>query len=262
MNSSPPAVQFYVKDFLCDLSVMLMTASERGAYWFLLMCCWLEGSIPNDPELLTGITKATKDEVANCLRQFVPCPADGTRLVHPYLEQQRERQQAFREAKSQAGRASGEARRTRKREGVVVKPSLPSQITSAGVGPDAGFDGDEWALRTLKQYPSWADPDAIVVPPSLGNLYMQVIEREQERQGGVLRAAEWFMGVVQEYARQHLDGQYIMSLEKFLRHGYAEVKPAEVATKYVPPESDEECEARLSREARERRRQSGDGGAS
>jgi hypothetical protein len=123
--------------------------------------------------------------------------------------------------------------------------------------PSADFDGSEWALRTFKAYPTWGDPDATVIPARLGDAYMQTIESEAPSRGGLIKTAQWFLEVTQEFARQSAgkEQQFIMGLEKFIRQGYAEVKMPSRATasRYIPAESDEECEKRLRAEARDRR---------
>ncbi len=122
--------------------------------------------------------------------------------------------------------------------------------------PD-NFDGSEWALRTFKAYPTWNDPSATVAPARLSDAYMATIEAEAPSRGGLLKTAEWFLEITQEFARQSAgkDPQFIMGLEKFLRQGYVEVKlPRANSGKHIPKESDEECEKRLRREGRERRR--------
>jgi hypothetical protein len=125
-------------------------------------------------------------------------------------------------------------------------------------GYDEAFDGSEWALKTFKEYPKWGDPDATVVPASLGELYMATIEAEAPARCGLLKTAEWLLDVTREFAKQSADTEpkFIPGLEKFLRQGYAEVKlptSRRLTGPYVPAESDEECEKRLREEARQRR---------
>ena len=124
-----------------------------------------------------------------------------------------------------------------------------------GYSFDDDFDGSEWALMTFKAYPKWGDPDATVAPARLSDVYMETIEREAPSRGGRLKAAEWFLAVTREFAKQSsvTDQKFIMQLEKFLRQGYVEVKlPRAIGGKHVPKESDEELSERLRREARER----------
>lgn len=120
------------------------------------------------------------------------------------------------------------------------------------------FDGSEWALRTMKEYPLWADPDAMVVHPRLADIYMQTIEAEAPSRGGLLRTAEWFLDVTREFAKQCAgkDSKFIMGLERFLRGGYVEVKlpfGQRKSSTLAPLESDEAAEKRLRAEARQRR---------
>jgi hypothetical protein len=99
--------------------------------------------------------------------------------------------------------------------------------------------------------------EATVAPARLAETYRQTIEAEAPSRGGLVRTAQWFLEVTREFARQSADRepQFIMGLDKFLRQGYAEVKmPRTAGSKYIPKESDEECEKRLREEARERRR--------
>ena len=132
---------------------------------------------------------------------------------------------------------------------VACPPHTPPTETSDE------FDGSEWALKTCKAYPSWTNQNATQVPPSYGYLYQDTIDREAGARGGRLAAAEWFLGLVQEYASQHPDpdDQYIMAIDKFLRQGYNEVKMPAKRKVYVPAETDEECAVRCQRENRERR---------
>ena len=45
--SKPPAFQFYAKDFISDMNVVMMSLEERGAYITLLSHLWIQGWLPN-----------------------------------------------------------------------------------------------------------------------------------------------------------------------------------------------------------------------
>jgi hypothetical protein len=144
--------------------------------------------------------------------------------------------------------------------GKGMGPGASNHVNSAEassvVQRDAEFDGSAWALATFKAYPTWGDPDATVAPARLADAYMRTIEAEAPSRGGLRKTAEWFLEVTREFDRQSAgkEPQFIMGLEKFIRQGYAEVKvPARAGTRYIPPESDEDCEKRLREEARQRR---------
>lgn len=108
-----PAFQFYPKDFLMDGNVAGMTLAERGAYITLICLCWQEHSIPADLTRLArmvGEPPAVFRRIWPALRPCFRASPDRGRLVHPRLEREREKQEAFRLRQSAAGRASAAAR--------------------------------------------------------------------------------------------------------------------------------------------------------
>jgi len=110
-----PAFQFYATDYLSDANVQMMTLEEEGAYIRLLCFCWIEGSIPNDPERLARLCKGGSTTLlTNVLNCFTQDPNDPSRLVHKRLEQEREKQRAWREKSAQGGRRSAHKRKTPK----------------------------------------------------------------------------------------------------------------------------------------------------
>jgi len=113
--SRSPCFQFYAAEYLADENVALMTLEEEGAYIRALAYCWREGSIPSEESklsrLLKGISNQPLTVVRNCFNQH---PTDPERLIHPRLEIEREKQRAWKEKSSEAGKKSGEARRMNK----------------------------------------------------------------------------------------------------------------------------------------------------
>ena len=59
MTEKAPAFQWYPKDYLSDLNVVVMTLEEEGAYRRLMDYCWLHGSIPDDMAALGAMCKNT-----------------------------------------------------------------------------------------------------------------------------------------------------------------------------------------------------------
>ena len=95
----PPAFQFYADDFVggtCDLS-----AADVGAYIRLLCYQWSRGAIPTEPEKLERVAggKVSPDVLAKF--------PDGK---NARMEQEREKQAAFREEQSRKGQAGAQAR--------------------------------------------------------------------------------------------------------------------------------------------------------
>lgn len=100
-----PAFQFYAADYLADESVQLMTLEEEGIYIRLLAYCWREGSIPADTASLSRLCKgASAETMAQPLGCFISHKRDASRLVHPRLENERKKQENFRQDRRNAGK--------------------------------------------------------------------------------------------------------------------------------------------------------------
>ena len=89
MTNKSPAFQFYPGDFLSDENVISMTFEEKGVYIVLLSNCWIQGSIPADPDkimrLLPGYVNENgmPSQVMDCFKEM---EGDSKRLVHPRLD--------------------------------------------------------------------------------------------------------------------------------------------------------------------------------
>ena len=114
MTLKRPAFQWYPKDYLTDLNVVGMTLEEEGAYRRLIDYCWLNGSIPADGRRMAPLCKCGPEKMAELWPSIAPCfrthPTDPKLLIHPRLEKELEKQDRYREMKSEAGRAGARAR--------------------------------------------------------------------------------------------------------------------------------------------------------
>jgi uncharacterized protein YdaU (DUF1376 family) len=112
-ESKAPAYQWYVRDWMSDEAVRLMTYEQRGILRELLDHQWLERSIPADVKQLArllGMPAAKFQRVwPPIAEKFVDI--GGGRLQNERLERSRTRLQEFRENKRQAGLKSAEVRR-------------------------------------------------------------------------------------------------------------------------------------------------------
>lgn len=106
MNKSP-AFQWYPRDILSSARVQELTLEEEGAYRRLLDFCWLNGSIPADPERCARlIGKGASTCIASAVQPlFTPHPDDPTKLIHDRLELEREKQEDNRNKKKAAAEA-------------------------------------------------------------------------------------------------------------------------------------------------------------
>lgn len=133
-----PAFQFYPADYLADEKVQLMTLEEEGAYLRSLAFCWREGSIPSDPQTLSRlIGKGCSVEIARVVQGCFNHPSkDASRMMHPRLECEREKQKQWIRKSSEGGKVSAEKRQKRAKESIrsemkggssgVVEPKVNS----------------------------------------------------------------------------------------------------------------------------------------
>jgi uncharacterized protein YdaU (DUF1376 family) len=102
-----PAFQFYPNDFLTDGNVAGMSLQERGAYITLICICWKERTLPLDISRLANMVGLPRRQFARIWPNIEPCfRQSGALLVHPRLEKEREKQDAFRRRQSDKGKAS------------------------------------------------------------------------------------------------------------------------------------------------------------
>jgi uncharacterized protein YdaU (DUF1376 family) len=296
----PPAFQLYPADFLADENVVVMTNQEAGCYIKLLCYCWREGSIPSEIPKIAKLCGESSSNMAQLWTAIEMCFSSAidnpSRLRHPRLERERKKQEQYRAERSESGTkganarwnmdlpgnngnstANGSASGSASKEPIAKNGSSSSSSsskTNTGNPPsfpnknpepeDPDFDGSEWTLKTCKAYPLWKDPDALTVSPALGNLYMEVVEREAPARGGKQAAAEWLLARVVQFAKQHKEAgtedRYIPSLKNWLTDGsYASVQ-IPVVRQQKPEMTQEEAialaqkrddEARVRKAARE-----------
>jgi uncharacterized protein YdaU (DUF1376 family) len=106
-----PAFQFYPKDFLTDENVVVMSLLERGAYITLICQCWIDGTIPADPERLAKMCGSPLSAFRKLWpaleRCFVAARNTPDRLIHPRLERERKKQADFRARQAENGAKGG-----------------------------------------------------------------------------------------------------------------------------------------------------------
>ncbi|MBG8552334.1 DUF1376 domain-containing protein [Hymenobacter sp. BT594] len=107
-----PAFQWYAADYLADERVTLLSLEAEGAYVRLLSYCWREGSIPANPALLSAMCKYADVKVIKAaLALFTKVGAPSGRLIHKRLEEERGKQEAFREKQIENGKRGGRPRK-------------------------------------------------------------------------------------------------------------------------------------------------------
>lgn len=112
MTNKPPAYPNYASDWLSGTAHL--TLEQQGAYKRILDHEWIDGPLPNDLEHIAQLigmsAKGTRFKKlwARIERHF-PTNGDGTRK-NKRLEEEREKQQKYRQRQANAGRISAERR--------------------------------------------------------------------------------------------------------------------------------------------------------
>ncbi len=108
------AYLWYPQDFLADRAVMLMTAEQEGVYRRLIDICWIEGSIPDDVNLLAALARVDPERMDELWRnasgthrtrlcdRFAPHGDAEGELIHERLEAERAKEQAHQTSRRSA----------------------------------------------------------------------------------------------------------------------------------------------------------------
>lgn len=132
-----PAFQFYAAEFLVDENVVLMTNREVGCYIKLMAYCWREGSIPSDVAKLARLCGEDGNAMVELWQNISVCfgfvESDPSRLIHPRLEAEREKQENHRNARAAAGKKGAEAKwaKDRKEDGNAMNLPMAKDGSSS-----------------------------------------------------------------------------------------------------------------------------------
>lgn len=150
-----PAFQFYPKDFLTDGRVAAMTLEECGAYIKLLCLCWTETTLPTEPRRLAqmiGCSPRAFERVWPALQVCFSQVDGGFR--HGRLDEEREKQELYRQRQAAAGRASAATKGLPKgnQTATTVQPRLNQ--TATGGQPDPQPDSSLLLRSPISDLPS------------------------------------------------------------------------------------------------------------
>lgn len=111
-----PYMQFYVADYLAD--TMHLTTEEHGAYMLLIMNYWQRGKpLDNSNDRLASVARLSNDRwisVQRTLEEFFEI--DGDLWIHHRIESELDHVRKQQKQRSQAGKASAKARKTKASE--------------------------------------------------------------------------------------------------------------------------------------------------
>lgn len=172
MSNKSPAFQFYPNDWLSAPEIVLMTPAEEGAYFRLLCYAWMNDGLPDDDEQLAALSRLGEGWSKGGSTKVRPCFVlrDG-RLHSPRLDQERQKQELWRQKSSQGGKASANARWGSEKKNLpegkggyeMVEPKCNSSSSSSSsiFSPNS----DEFRLARLlfdlirQRKPDYKEPD-------------------------------------------------------------------------------------------------------
>ena len=168
--------KFYPQDWLASATASGLSLAERGAYMTLLCVAWEHGGIPADTKRLAvmlGVSRQEFEELWGGLHaKWREHPDDPKRLVNPRQEDVRASQQRLYDARSEAGRLGGKAKRKQTSKQTQSKQASYDQEDSGLRTQDSGDqdtrdarardDGDRIGNHTgAADLASWCTTDAL-----------------------------------------------------------------------------------------------------
>lgn len=141
-------MKLYIGDYLRDTSHL--STAEHGAYLLLIMHAWTRnGALPAADDRLRTIAKMDRREWVRSRRTILEffIKGEGDTLRHKRIDRELANAAATARQRSDAGKASGEARQTQRKtngrstgvqrelNGLVQSPSLPSPPSSPPTPP-------------------------------------------------------------------------------------------------------------------------------
>lgn len=135
MEQTAPAFQLYASDTIADKHYRLMSLEERGLLMSLLCECWVNRSVPADPDALGKWLGFHGGEVKAALTSRVTSffsVCDGE-LINPKLERYRKELEERREKMSTGGK-KGAKTKWRKPFSHDDHPTSPPNEASMGAG--------------------------------------------------------------------------------------------------------------------------------
>jgi uncharacterized protein YdaU (DUF1376 family) len=157
MEQTAPAFQLYASDTIADKHYRLMSLEERGLLLSLLCECWVNRSVPADPDELGkwlgfqgGVIKAALS--SRVVSFFSPCNGE---LINPKLERYRKELEERREKMSKGGIRGAKAKWRKVSEGDSHPTNLPNGVA---MGSRVEARGKEKSRSESSERVTIADP--------------------------------------------------------------------------------------------------------
>lgn len=118
-----PAFQFYPKDWLTDINIIMMEPEERGLYIWALCHDWLEDGLTE--EQLTRLCKYSKGTSTLVQERFVPHPTKLGKFTNRRLLKERQNQAEWSDKCRKGGINSGKSRASALKGSSQIVPTKP-----------------------------------------------------------------------------------------------------------------------------------------
>lgn len=110
-----PSIQFYPKDLMADPDFIIMSMAERGAYLTLIMVLYLSDnsySLPHDPKVIKKVLSSHPKwkTLWGKIKHKFEFSEDGKMFTHRRVIEERQKQDAYHQRKSEAGKKGAESR--------------------------------------------------------------------------------------------------------------------------------------------------------
>ena len=162
----PPAYQCYASDLLASEWYFTMSAETRGVYHSICLGCWVNDTVPAEPDTLAAFLRLDRAVVSAVLpgllqrKLVVPVSIDPTRLHVPALTDQIGEMMESRKHKADAGRKGGQATQRNAATGRSSNRSS-TRLSDCSSSLSRGETRRDETKRTevYRQFPSSAETD-------------------------------------------------------------------------------------------------------
>ena len=136
-NRQPPAYQEYASSIMARVEYRVMRLDHRGLLYTMRLECWVNHTLPENPEMLSKILGFDAAEIASALPSVLPFFTVKNGLIScPELDDYREHINGIRNRQSEGGK-----------QGAAVtnaKSKRPEKATSNGFqGKSSGYSSSE-----------------------------------------------------------------------------------------------------------------------
>jgi hypothetical protein len=142
------------------MQIRLMPWASRGLYIELLCYCWREDWIPANSSAIAQLCGCHDSAIIEpCLQLFQPHPDDPSKLVHKRLQEEKIKQDQYRNERSLSGRRGAKSRWSREikeshageAHGILADSSANGSAISSAINQPIAKNGSSTSSSTSKK---------------------------------------------------------------------------------------------------------------